>query len=83
MRSLHVLEWLEQLGLAGRDVHPVDAGHARILQPDLVVDRPVLRADQRLLGIVLQQAGRQLPHLERLGLLVELGRAGLEHEAEP
>ena len=82
-RAARLGERLEQFGVAGAHVHPVDATPRRVLQPDPVVDRPVLRTHERRLGIVLQQVRRQLEHLEGFGFAVELRRARLEHQPKP
>src|SRR5205085_812054 len=53
-----VRERLEQLRLAARHFHAVDAAPRRVLQPDFSVHRPVLHADHRLLRVGLEHVSR-------------------------
>ncbi len=83
MRAFHVLVGLPGFPLARIHVETVQTRNAGIVDPELVVHRPALRPDHRLLRVLVQALLRQRIGGELLGLAVELHRAGLEHVRQP
>ena len=59
------------------------ARYAGVVDPQFAVHRPALRADHRLLRVLVLPLFRQRECLELLRALVELDRARLEHVREP
>src|SRR3989442_11141029 len=78
-----VLERLERLELARRQIEAVHAREAVVLGPALAVHAGVQGTRHVDLRVVLVDLGRQAKRLELLGLAVELRDRALVHHADP
>ena len=73
----------EVLELVGNQIETINVGAVGILDPNLVVDRRAFDRQMTELAAGGVPLLRRLPHLELLGLDVELGDGALIHHADP